>query len=87
MSDHSRTGAGPLVLAIALLLMPLLYVGSYLSLVQPKGQRIYDPSGALRVAHYRIDNHLASKVYYPLEKIDRKVRPQEWSQPKILYML
>jgi hypothetical protein len=86
MTDHSRSGAGPLVLAIGLLLLPLLYVGSYLSLVQPTGRRIYDRSG-MRVASYRIDNPMPGKIYWPLERIDRKVRPKDWSQQKIYYML
>ena len=86
MTDHSRSGAVPLVLAIGLLLLPMFYVGSYLSLVQPKGRRIYDRSG-MRVTSYRIDNQLPNRIYWPLEKIDRKVRPKEWSHQKIQYML
>ncbi len=48
MKRDSRT---PLIVAIALLLLPVLYVGSYLALVVPEG--IWNDSGD-SWCHYRI---------------------------------
>src|SRR5690349_16265463 len=35
-----KQSRSPLVVAVVLLLLPVLYVGSYLALVTPKGQRV-----------------------------------------------
>ena len=71
----------PLIIAIVLLLLPVLYVGSYLALVVPKPSATVVGGGVVRihvVARYRIDWHLVDATFFPLEQIDRKVRPRTW---------
>lgn len=58
----------PLILAAALPLLLLLYVGSYLALVRPR------PDGD----DYHPNTNTLRWVFWPLEQIDRKVRPNEW---------
>ncbi len=69
-----RDSRAPLVVAIVLLLLPVLYVGSYLALVaEPiRGE-----------ANYRIGDGYAVVMFFrPLENLDQWVRPQHWeSEP------
>jgi hypothetical protein len=65
--DKNRRSAGPLIIAIVLLLLPMLYVGSYLALKQ--------------VEYYCWGGDWASRLYWPLEQIDRKMRPEAWKSP------
>ncbi|WP_254513202.1 hypothetical protein [Anatilimnocola floriformis] len=86
-----RESRAPLVVAIVLTLLPVLYVGSYFALVVPEGTietRWYrDVSGSSYIAdddfdlfpsNYRAIHRLAPVAYWPLEQIDRKVRPGAW---------
>jgi hypothetical protein len=73
------------ILAAILLLLPVLYVGSYLVLAVPGGLIAVDAvTGKEWVyphRHYRVDPRVelvAATVFWPLEQIDRKVRPGEW---------
>jgi hypothetical protein len=77
----------PLILAIVLLLLPVLYMGSYLALVVPGGQWALDGfMNSGRVVHYRNLTDVSPRkrmevtevVFWPLEQIDRKVRPGAW---------
>ena len=61
---EKRTNGVPIT-ATVLLLLPLLYVGSYLANVRP-GQS------------YRIGGGLADGFYRPLEQVDRRIRPDAW---------
>jgi len=73
-----RSSAAPLIVAIVLLLLPVLYVGSYLALVDPRGFYI-PPSGlAVEFTHYRFGGDLADVFFWPLEQIDRRLRPVAW---------
>jgi hypothetical protein len=74
--------AAPIIAAI-LLLLPVLYVGSYFAQVMPWGT--IDPPnsrGEYIKRHYRYSQRLAL-LYWPLEQIDRKVRPGAW-EPRFL---
>jgi hypothetical protein len=64
-------------IAVVLLLLPVLYVGSYLAMVSPKPllNGPYDYAG---FCHYRVGNNWAKRLFWPLEQIDRKVRPEAW---------
>jgi hypothetical protein len=71
-----------LIVAIVLLLLPVLYVGSYLALVVPRGVAVKWQDGGphsseSRLVHYHVLNEDAG-VFWPLEKIDRKLRPNAW---------
>lgn len=77
---------GPLILAIVLLLLPVLYVGSYLALVNPSGHVSLKSSlfGNARmlneyVEHYRVGGESAATFYWPLEQVDRKFGLRSWS--------
>jgi hypothetical protein len=74
----------PLVVAIFMLLLPVIYVGSYFALVVPEGKNIWgSPS-----IHYRWGERKLEPVYYPLEQLDRRMRPLAWQpRSKIKYML
>jgi hypothetical protein len=73
--------AAPIIAAI-LLLLPVLYVGSYLALVDPEGNPMYgsftDFSVKKYLGHYRYGGRWSANVFWPLEQIDRKVRPGAW---------
>lgn len=58
--------AAPIITAV-LLLLPILYVGSYLALVNPR------PDGANY--GWRYSNVPVTVFFWPLEQIDRKIRP------------
>ena len=80
-----------LIVAVALLLLPALYVGSYLFLIDPTAAREWiriDKRGAY-VYGYRYfgwegdtelptASRVAPLVYWPLEHIDKRVRPRAW---------
>jgi hypothetical protein len=80
--------AAPIVDAI-LLLLPVLYVGSYFALVMPGGRMVLIAAGKpvpvvdglnqpREISHYRFGHETPRQIYWPLEQIDRKVRPGAW---------
>ena len=71
----------PLIAAILLLIAPLLYVGSYLALVVPDRDRVDCFGNDLGQPDFRTDNKLVWAFFWPLEQIDRKLRPREWMEP------
>ncbi len=84
-----RESRAPLIVAIVLLLLPVLYVGSYLALVRPGSAYHQERDGRFYLLNYRYfgdDNFvvpphsacIAPRVFWPLEQIDRKVRPRVW---------
>ena len=64
--DKPRTSAAPIIVAL-LLLLPVLYLGSYLTPVVPGAAMPYRGIEAARI------------FFWPLEQIDRRVRPQSWA--------
>jgi hypothetical protein len=85
MKKESR---GTLIVAIVLLLLPVLYVGSYLALVVPGGRVVREPTKDGGVTGYRcwyrINSTVLPTVFWPLEQIDRKLRPGAWAfNPRI----
>lgn len=84
-----KTSRAPLIVAIVLLLLPVLYVGSFYALVMPQGRPVLVPEGSPKpvvhgmiqlwqLSHYRFGHVIPSRVYWPLEQIDRKLRPRAW---------
>ncbi|WP_425613935.1 hypothetical protein NA78x_003782 [Anatilimnocola sp. NA78] len=65
----------PPIIAVVLLLLPVLYVGSYLALVVPGPWVLL---GGDAVAIYRFGGRTSEIGFWPLEQIDRKVRPRAW---------
>ena len=77
-----RKHAAPIIAAF-LLLVPMLYVGSYFAIVTPGPLIILrDSPGGDPIleghAKYRLAPSIAEDVFWPLEQIDRKVRPGVW---------
>ena len=72
----------PLVVAIVLLVLPVLYVGSYLALVVPEGWlRVHNElSGVSSLERYRLGGSAVRTFYTPLEQIDRAIRPEAWKK-------
>ena len=82
------TNRGPLIIAILVLLLPVLYVGSYLALVDPPRTS----HNAVRremwdVANYRGQQYWRGRagdvmetLFWPIEQIDRKLRPKIWGE-------
>jgi hypothetical protein len=91
--NKTRTFA-PLIAAV-LLLVPVVYVGSYLALVIPPGRTILGPptpvpGGSIFVKththqtilgfeRYRWGGQAAERIFWPLEQLDRRVRPGAWT--------
>ncbi|WP_254513350.1 hypothetical protein [Anatilimnocola floriformis] len=81
MRRESRT---PLILAVVLLILLALYVGSYLALVVPpraliqrRGSRHMHREQAKY--HYKHQEPLAKWIFWPVERLDEQLRPvQEW---------
>ena len=68
------------IIAALLILLPLLYVGTYLLLVRPDGERFNMADSRSDFPTYRHGSEAwASRVYWPLEQIDRRVRPKKWA--------
>jgi hypothetical protein len=72
--------AAPLIAAL-LLFLSVLYLGSYCALVKPFHRSVWvGGAGTLRMEldHYRWGGRVSAKVFWPLEQIDRTVRPEAW---------
>lgn len=83
MKKESRA---PLIIALSLLILPALYVASYFALVQPQYAVparvitvLQDWRPAIEEDHYRYGGKFAARFYWPLEQIDRKLRPGVWA--------
>jgi hypothetical protein len=82
--DKQHQSRAPLIVAIVLLLLPLLYVGSYLATVTPWNGAITTPTGEVYPIHYvsRIAPPYALRVIFrPLQLLDMQIRPKFWEQP------
>jgi len=76
------TNRTPQILASVLLLL-MLYVGSYLALVVPESENYWNwtrlrTSPVVRLPLYRFGGELSERVFWPLEQIDRMVRSHAW---------
>lgn len=61
------------------MVVPMLYVGSYLLLVWPDAERFSWADSRSDFPTYRYGTQTwAGRVYWPLEQIDRKVRSGAW---------
>lgn len=75
----------PIIAAALLLLIPLLYVSSYCALVVPGGD-VWNPDPVQRAqgigiptgSNYRLGGIMANRFYWPLEQLNRLIRPRAW---------
>ena len=79
------TNRAPIIVAIVLLLLPVLYLGSYLALVVPGFWLPSIPADSNENFNYRYGGMLAAKFFWPLEQIDRKFRPKAWEPRDIRF--
>ncbi|WP_254512970.1 hypothetical protein [Anatilimnocola floriformis] len=93
-----RESRAPLIVAIVLLVLPVLYAGSYLALVLP-GSVCVMPDGTetrygevsnrdvlldlLKYKTYRVGGKWAESFFWPIENADRRLRPGAWEPPVI----
>ena len=69
------------IIAALLLLLPVLYVGSYLALVEPVPVLFPYPDGSSEITvgtRYEWGGEWATSFYWPLRKIDGIVRQGVW---------
>jgi hypothetical protein len=93
---HPTTNRAPLIAAVLMLVLPLLYIGSYLALVTPPNHSLIHQSMrvvtsmhpyplSVDISPYRYGGRVAEVGFWPLEQIDRRVRPgaweYEWGEP------
>jgi hypothetical protein len=84
---ESQRSRAPLIIAIVMLLVPVLYAGSYLALAYGQSVFIVDPKGSAAVTlsngeqftghlvRYRTCDEFCDFIFWPLEKIHRKLMP------------
>jgi hypothetical protein len=72
-----RSIAAPIAIAV-LLLLPLLYVGSYCAIV--RRDAFIDADHTLR--YYRFGRDRSRAVFWPLETLDRRIQPEAWYDPQ-----
>jgi hypothetical protein len=78
--NERRFPAAPIGLAALLLLLPCLYVGSYLALVRRALPTIVNTDNEPEYCDkYAIGGDVARKAYAPLNALDRRLRPAYWA--------
>ncbi|WP_425615808.1 hypothetical protein NA78x_005739 [Anatilimnocola sp. NA78] len=71
-----RDSRAPLIVAVVLLTLPALYVGSYFALLSESPELRMTSSGSCaHVGKYRVAEPWCQCVFWPLEELDRKLRP------------
>jgi hypothetical protein len=89
--DKKRTIAGPIIAAL-LLIIPVLYVGSYFALVVPSGINVFPPDDGMpggstsrigRTYYYRFEITWGERFFWPLHQLHRKIRPDDWQDIRV----
>jgi hypothetical protein len=76
---ESRSSIAPIAAAALLLLLPLTYVASYYCVVDTTIISQF-PGPDLR---YRVCPEMCGTIYWPVEQVDRRLRPEAWFDPLI----
>jgi hypothetical protein len=76
----SRPSTAAPILAVLAIALPLAYAGSYLALVDIRVVRVIDSGVEFegQFLRYRFGGELAESVFYPLNQVDRWLRPEKW---------
>lgn len=79
MVSSKREYVAP-VIAVLLLLLPLLYIGSYLALVVRKPMVTVSLTFPTQYSadYYRFGGDYAEIFFWPLEQLDRRLQPDAW---------
>jgi hypothetical protein len=79
---EKRSSAVPAIVAV-LLLLPLLYIGTYLALLRPQpGSLRWAALSNLevrRIADYRWGGSYTRAAFQPIHQVDRLIRPSYWT--------
>jgi hypothetical protein len=69
------------IISVLLLLLPMLYVGSYLALVVRQPVIAFSPTSpkVTFADNYRCCSDYAKVFYWPLEQLDRSLQPRAWN--------
>jgi hypothetical protein len=76
--EEKRSSAAPIAI-IVLATMTLLYVGSYFALV--KAEPLWFMSGVgpwIKRDVYRLGGDFSKHFYFPINWVDRRIRPKYW---------
>ena len=78
--SNRRTYTAPALTALLLLLLPALYVGSYVALVKRSWPMVGSaaPDGTPYDAKYKITGSLPETIFAPAHWADRLIRPGYW---------
>ena len=68
------------ILAAVILLLPILYIGSYFAIVLPNPleKALADVSGT-----YRFGGQFAEAFYWPVQRVDQELRPHTWRRKRL----
>jgi hypothetical protein len=79
--DKQQQSRAPLIIAIVLLLLPVMYVGSYLASVSYHFE-VHNADGSTeRLVTYRADGEFIEVFFWPIEQIDKRIRPRALTSP------
>jgi hypothetical protein len=76
------TNRAPLFAAILLLVLPVLYVGSYFALLSP-GPMFLEPTKGnflVRAVKFRFGGEVSKAIFRPMIDMDMRWRPTFWCQ-------
>ncbi len=77
----SRNSAPGIEISILLTLLIAAYVGSYVVLVNPDPDVVFGSRGTvlvLKSPDYLLGGNIAACVFWPIEQLDRRLRPDTW---------
>jgi hypothetical protein len=81
--NEPRSWSAPIV-AACLLLVPAVYVGSYYCAVDTNRGGYISLCGPNKPdLRYRVAPEVCGRFYWPIEQVDRKLRPEAWEDPLI----
>lgn len=73
------------MVAALLLILPVLYVGSYFALVVPQSISVFPPDDGQpavsrfgRIDYYRFEIKWGERFFWPLQQLHRTIRPDDW---------
>jgi hypothetical protein len=82
---EEKRSTTPSIIAAVLLLLPLVYIGSYVALLRPieldLASSSLSKSPILRQEHYAVDDSyqfVVRVVFYPLHQVDTAIRREYW---------
>lgn len=70
--EEERPSYVPVLIAVVLSL-PIVYSLAYFALVLPGGKW-----SGVKTEHYRLGSGYAEHAFWPLEQLDRRLRPRQW---------